>query len=194
MCIITSCMLPLISDTSHWWQTFELYKWIFCFCVNSVKKGITQQHKFFELQNISERYSLTLRERERERDEKLKRKKWLVWPMTIGQDIKHFLLWRKWWDAIMTYDSKNQNAWKRKNWFLISRTLINFELIMVLSLKLHLPSNHIMVKIFKYVLFLLDQQNIWYFLILLFIIMACVTFEMQAKIWRVFVEPNIKKK
>ena len=93
VCIITSCMLPLISDTSHWWQTFELYKWIFCFCVNSVKKGITQQHKFFELQNISERYSL--RERERERDEKLKRKKWLVWPMTIGQDIKHFFVMKK---------------------------------------------------------------------------------------------------
>ena len=44
----------------------------------------------------------TYRERERESISK----KWLVWPMTIGQDIKHFLLWWKRWDAIMTYDLK----------------------------------------------------------------------------------------
>ena len=103
VCIITSCMLPLISDTSHWWQTFELYKWILCSCVNSVKKKTHRSPNFLEYNSSP---NLTHSHIERERERANISKKWLVWPMTIGQDIKHFLLWWKRWDAIMTYDSK----------------------------------------------------------------------------------------
>ena len=67
VCIIISCMPPLILDTSHWWQTFELYKWILYPCVNSVEKKTFRSPNFLKY-NTALRHTHTCTERERERE------------------------------------------------------------------------------------------------------------------------------